>query len=262
MADVNQIAEYLITNRLRQQVVDNIPEAIYPGSEAEAYQVQERLVSRLTGKYNSRVCGYKLACTNTMAMELLGVAGPFSGRLMSHSTHSDGVALPADDFVRRVVELEFAFVMDRDVPDTAEAFSAQTIEQYIGGFIPGIEVVDHCFRDFTRVGGNALIADNAIHGASILGTPVTDWQSMDLSQHLVRLMVNDKLFSQGSGNNVLGSPLNAMAWLANHLQARGSALKSGDLVTTGTACEVYNAKADDSITADFGELGSVLVSFT
>jgi len=261
MININQSAQFLFSNRQTHSVVDNIPEALYPESMDEAYLVQARLVSLLLNQNNSTSCGYKLACTNSRVMKLLGVNGPLSGRMLSHSTHKNGATLNTDDFFRRIVELEFAFIMEKDVPTSHKPYTASTIIPYIGNFIPGLEIVDHHYTDFTKVGANALVADNAIHGASILGNGVPNWQFIDLSGHQVQLIVNNSLFSQGTGKNVLDSPLNVMAWLANHLQSRGISLKSGDLVSTGTACEIYQAEKGDKVSADFGELGSVSASF-
>ena len=262
MININKCAHFLHNNRIDHRVVENIPEDLYPQTVDEAYMVQERLVSLMKEKHGSDTVGYKLACTNQRVITLLGVDGPLSGRMLSHSTHDNDVELRSESFYRRIVELEFAFVMAHDVAVSDKPYDAASIVPFIDSFLPAIEIVDHHFVDFTRVGGNALAADNAIHGASVLGTPVSSWDSAQLAQHPVVLCVNGAPFSHGSGKNVLGSPLNAMAWLANHLQSQGKSLKSGDLITTGTACEIYNAKKNDHITADFGKLGSVSARFT
>jgi 2-oxo-3-hexenedioate decarboxylase/2-keto-4-pentenoate hydratase len=263
MSTVNQAAEYLLSARFNRETVENIPASIFPTSESAAYAIQDEIVAYLTELNHSAVCGYKLACTNKPIMELLGVEGPFSGRMMTHSTFEDGKVLAASDFVRRVVELEFVFVVESDLPDSGQNWNAESIRPWIGQFRPGIEIVDYRYADFTTVGGHALIADNAIHGVSILGTAEDQkWKSVDLVAHAVTLYVNDVVTATGSGANVLGSPLNVMAWLANHLQSRGRRLLAGDMVTTGTACDVYYAHAGDRITADFGSLGAVSTSFS
>lgn len=263
MIDIDLCAKFLLDHRSSHEVVENIPSELYPRTEEEAYQVQDRLVGCLTEEHNSSTCGYKLACTNPEIMTLLGVDGPLSGRLMTHSMHEDGTNLASDDFVLRVVELEFVFELDRDVPVTGDEYTTETILPFIGSFYPGIEIVDHRFFDFTLVGGNALISDNAIHGCSVLGKAHHDgWDEIDLANHPVDLVVNGEVRCRGSGKNVLGSPLNAMAWLSNHLQSRGLQLKAGDIVTTGTACDVYYAETGDDITGDFGKLGSVSLSFS
>jgi 2-keto-4-pentenoate hydratase len=262
MIPEHKAANFLLKHRISKETMENIPDDFYPDSETEAYAIQDVVVENLIEQNNSKTCGYKLACTNRSIMELLNVDGPLSGRIMSHSTHPEDIALVASDFVRRVVELEFVFVMENDAPEIDTPYSADTIKPLIGSFIPGIEIVDYRYDDFTKVGGNALIADNAIHGASILGKPDSVlWKEQDLSQHPVTLYINDQINAQGSGANVLGSPLNVMAWLANHLISRGNHLKTGDIVTTGTACNVYYANTGDRITADYGILGSVSLSF-
>lgn len=262
MTNIDQAAEFLFANRKDQRIVETIPDNIYPNSHTGAYLVQEKLITLLTKNFDTTTCGYKLACTNPPVMKLLGVDEPFLGRMLNHSTHANGIVLPANSFVKRIVELEFVFVMDQDVPNSVTPYTADTIKPFIEKFLPGIEIVDHRYTDFTQVGGNALIADNAIHGASIIGESDGNWQSIDFSTHEIELSVNGSTWSKGSGGNVLGSPLNVMAWLANHLQSRGTGLKAGEFITTGTACDIYNAQPGDRVTADFGELGSVSMSFT
>ena len=148
------------------------------------------------------------------------------------------------------------------LPESRAPVTAGQVKSGISAFIPAIEIVDYRYRDFTQVGGNALIADNAIHGACVLGEPEeTRWRTGDLAGHPVRLVVNGDCIETGSGANVMGSPLNALAWLANHLRESGARLEAGDVVITGTACNVYPAQAGDVISVDFGELGCVSMSF-
>ena len=106
-----------------------------------------------------------------------------------------------------------------------------------------------------------MIADNAIHGAWIVGEPYAAWRDLDLAAHEVRLIVNGQVITQGNGAAVLGHPLNVMAWLANELPKYGSALKAGDRVSTGVCTDVYGGKAGDRVRADFGVLGGVDLVF-
>jgi 2-keto-4-pentenoate hydratase len=57
----------------------------------------------------------------------------------------------------------------------------------------------------------------------------------------------------------MGNPLNALAWLANHLEARGLALKPGDVVMSGAISKMLRPEAGDTIHARFTHLGSVSV---
>jgi len=73
--------------------------------------------------------------------------------------------------------------------------------------------------------------------------------------------VNGTLLREGTGSNVLGHPLNALEWLVNNLSARGIGLRFGQYITTGVTTEVYMAERGDRITADFGPVGSVDLTF-
>ena len=75
------------------------------------------------------------------------------------------------------------------------------------------------------------------------------------------LHFDDRLVAEGTGAAVLGNPLDALTWLANHLSARGYGLKSGDAVTTGTVASIHFAEAAMRVTADFGPIGRVELRF-
>ena len=60
---------------------------------------------------------------------------------------------------------------------------------------------------------------------------------------------------------VLGSPINSLAWVANHLGARGLGLRAGDVVMTGSVSAVLRPKAGDAVRARFTRLGMVAARF-
>lgn len=49
----------------------------------------------------------------------------------------------------------------------------------------------------------------------------------------------------------MGNPLNALAWLANRLGARGHALKPGDIVMSGAISKIVRLKAEDTFVPGF-----------
>jgi 2-keto-4-pentenoate hydratase len=219
------------------------------------------LVDHLLAHYGGSLIGYKVACTNVTAQRQLNVDAPFCGRLLSAFFFESPARVESNQFFMRVVEAEFAFEMARDLPATATPRSRHEIAAAVKGVIPGIEIVDSRFDDWTTIGAPSLIADNACNAAWVKGSLLTDWQSIDLAAQAVRVTVNGKLLREGAGSNVLGHPLNALEWLVNSLSARGLGLKAGQYVTTGVTTEVYMAERGDRITADFGPAGSVDLAF-
>ena len=60
---------------------------------------------------------------------------------------------------------------------------------------------------------------------------------------------------------MMGHPLEALTWFANHLSARGLTLEKGQFVTTGSATGVIPCPAACVAEADFGPLGKVTATF-
>jgi len=242
-----------------------LPEAVRPKTPSDAYGVQDGLIDELLAHYGGSVIGYKIACTNVTAQRQLHVDAPFFGRLLSaffqESSGGRSASVETGQFFMRVVEAEFAFEMARDLPPAAAPRSREEIAGAVKGVIPGIEIVDSRFDEWTTIGAPSLIADNACNAAWVKGSLLADWRGIDLAKQAVTVTVNGKVLRQGSGANVLGHPLNALEWLVNNLSARGLGLKAGQYITTGVTTEVYMAERGDRVTADFGPVGSVDLTF-
>ncbi|MHC4459023.1 MAG: hypothetical protein ACYS0I_18435, partial [Planctomycetota bacterium] len=83
MDQISKAAEFIADLRFALRQEPQIPETLRPDNPASGYAVQEGVVDRLLKKYGGRVVGYKVACTNKLAQELLGTNTPFYGRLLS-----------------------------------------------------------------------------------------------------------------------------------------------------------------------------------
>jgi 2-keto-4-pentenoate hydratase len=258
---VTTAPDLLAQARITHKRLPELPASTRPQTPDEAYVVQDGLVDRLLAHYGGSVIGYKIACTNVTAQRQLNVDAPFAGRLLSAFFFETPARVESAPFFMRVVEAEFAFEMARDLPPGPLPHSRQEIAAAVKGVLPGIEIVDSRFDDWTTIGVPSLIADNACNAAWVKGRLSADWQAVDLAAQAVRVTVNGKLLREGNGGNVLGHPLNALEWLVHNLNARGLSLKAGQFVTTGVTTEVYMAERGDRITADFGPVGSVDLEF-
>jgi 2-keto-4-pentenoate hydratase len=230
-------------------------------SPDDGYVVQDMVVAGLLAAPGGRPVGWKIGCTNASAQRLLGLDGPFFGRLLSPFVHQSPATLPAGDFNMRCIEAEFAFRLGEDLPAGGAPYDRERVAGAVAAVLPAIEIVDTRFRDWQRVGAGWLIADNASAGHWVRGAEVADWRRFELADHRVDLRLGAAPIRRGSGAAVLGHPLAALTWLANALAARGRGLLAGELVTTGTSIDVYFANAGDALEADFGALGRVSLRF-
>jgi 2-oxo-3-hexenedioate decarboxylase/2-keto-4-pentenoate hydratase len=262
MDKVSKAAEFIAQLRFALKQEPDIPDDIRPADPVSGYAVQEELVKRLLSKNTGHIAGYKVACTNKLAQELLGVDTPFYGRLLSYRVYRSPAHLNPGDFSMRCIEAEFAFEMAEDLPRENAPYSVDRVTAAVSAVLPAIEIVDTRYTDWTKVSAPSLIADNGCNGAWVMGDPCRQWQQFDLQTHPVDLIVNGQPRLRGFGSEVLGHPLNSLTWLANALCEQAKFLKAGDLISTGVCTNIYLAEPGDALVADFGELGRVALNFT
>ncbi len=255
-----EAAATLLDMRRAFRTEPDLPPGQRPSDLADAYAIQARVVEGLLPSGRQAI-GYKCACTSRIAQEALRIDRPVFGRLMEHTTSESGVVLAADDFTHRVIEAEFGIRVASDVAPAPGGHSATSIAPYVEAVIPAIEIVDYRYADWS-VGALSIAADNAIHGWWIHGDAVTQWAEHDLATVDVTVTCDGGVVTSGTGANVLGHPLNVLAWLADELPRFGRQLRAGDLVTTGVVTDVFEAAAGQSVEAVFDGLGSVSVSFS
>ncbi len=243
-------------------VIDGLPASLRPGSRAEGYAIQARLMAHS----KKPLFGWKIAATSIAGQKHLKVDGPMVGRILAERLVPNGSEVDLGSNRMRVAEAEFAFRMGSDLPPRGADYAQPEVLAAIETLHPAIEVPDSRFADFTAVGAPQLIADNACAHLYMLGSAVkSDWRQLDLAAHKVIGSIAGRrgrhLRHDGTGANVLGGPLNAMTWIANELSRIGAGLKAGEIVTTGTCIVPLPLHEGDVALADFGSLGRVSLSF-
>jgi 2-keto-4-pentenoate hydratase len=196
------------------------------------------------------VRGWKIGVTNDAARRLLGIPDPVAGRLYAPFCQTSPGSFSADEFSMRALEPEIAFTIAEDV-------TAPCREVPFASAHPALEIPDTRWKDWTRIGPPGFVADNSAAGRFVLG-PARDWPG----RVPAKLVINGKVAAEGGSELVMGDPLNALVWLANHLLERGLHLKRGDIVTTGTCTPIKQAQRGDHVVAEFDGFGSAEVRFT
>lgn len=238
-------------------LLDTFPGGRVPPSPADGYAIQHAMV-RASGL---GAVGWKIGATNRAAQQMLSLLGPVSGRLLAPFCFDSPARLPASDFTIRALEPEIAFRLAADLPPRDTPYGAAQVAAAVASAHPALEIPDTRLRDWDTLGASAFIADNSAAGRFVLGPAVGDWRERDLAAIAARLVINGATVATGSGADVLGGPLLALAWLANHLPTCGEHLRAGDLVTTGTCTPIRRAAPGDYVIADFGDFGSASAHF-
>ena len=223
----------------------------------DAYAIQRINTERHLAA-GRRVVGCKIGLTSVAVQKQLGVDQPDFGLLFDDMGYGDGEPIPASILTQPKIEAEIAFVIGRDLSvDNPGQLDVINAIEYA---LPALEIVGSRVADW-NIRITDTIADNASSSAYVIGnTPKT------LAEFDVRLcgMVMERRgepVSVGAGAACLGSPINAVVWLARTMAAVGTPLRAGDLVLSGALGPMVAVAPGDIFETRINGLGSVRAVF-
>ena len=201
-----------------------------------------------------RIAGRKVGLTAEAVQRQFGVHQPDYGVLFDDMVLPDGSVVARNSLLQPKIEGEVALVMGRDLDNPrANLFDVLAAAAYA---LPAIEIVDSRIADW-KITIADTIADNASAAFIVLGTEARSLAGLDLFTCGMILQSDGKIVSTGVGAACLGNPLNAAAWLARTLSARGEPLRSGDIIMTGALGPMVSLQGARQVRLSIGGLGSV-----
>jgi 2-keto-4-pentenoate hydratase len=244
--------------RQRREQVAPLPPGIAPRTEAEGATVQHALAHRAKA---TPLGGFKIGATAKRMQAYLGLSGPAAGFMATGNILRSGAAVRFADFVRPGVECELAVRLARDLPPGP--CTADEAAGAVGDLMAGIELVENRYGELLELGVPTLIADQVYHAAAVLGEPgAQDWRSLDIGTLRGRLVVDGHVRDEGVGADLMGDPMNCLAWLAgSSVAAAFGGLKAGQVVMLGSVTPPVWLTGPASVTVEFAALPPVQVRF-
>ncbi len=223
----------------------------------DAYRIQQRMVARRIEK-GERVVGKKIGVTSVAVMNMLGVDQPDFGYMLDGMIHGDGAAIDAASLIAPKAEGEIAFVLKTDL--MGPGVSAADVLAATEGVMACFEIVDSRITDW-KIKIADTVADNASCGVFVLGDRMVDPRALDLRTCGMVLEKNGEVVATGAGAATMGSPVNAVVWLANTLGRLGIGLKAGEVILSGALGAMVPVKAGDNLRVAIGGIGGCAVRF-
>lgn len=263
---VNDAAGLLARHRVgaiadRPQL-DGLPSTCRPDTLDDAYAIQKATRRLLEAGSSGRQIGWKIGCTTPVMQDYLNIPHPCAGTLYANRFHRNAARLKHGDHHQLGLECEIAVTLRSDlIPAAKLPFDKTRVSSAIGWVMASIEIVEHRFADFTTVGTATLVADDFFSVGCIVGTPVDAADVADLAALEGGFKIDGKAASErGTGAAILGDPLEALAWLANHAADRGTPLRGGQTITLGSLVKTIYPEPGMVIETGIGGLPGARVS--
>ena len=254
---LDTLAHELYTALIHRQSVTPLTDRHPELSIEQAYSIQQRLNALRLANGHCAV-GRKIGVTSAVVMSMLKVHQPDFGLLTDAMHHQDGAQILTSQFIQPKIETEIAFRLRRDL--VGENLSTEDVLEATETVMTSFEVVDSRVRDW-KIKIQDTVADNASCGVYVLGRTEVDPRQVDLLNCAMTMHKNGSVVATGKGSATMGSPLIAVAWLANTQNRLGAPLRAGEIILSGALGAMIPIQAGDSFHAQIEGLGTCSVRF-
>ena len=238
----------LLAARRDNRPLDTLPPAAQPADKADAYAIQTE-VARCIGP----VTAWKVGASAPDAE-------PSSAPIHAETLFFDTGTLPAAMFRVIGIEAEIVYRLKSDLPARDEPWTREEVLAAVGSVHPAFEICDSRFAAYGSQGPLASLADQANHGALIVGAATADWRRIDPVTQPLTLDIDGERRIDVVGGNKAGDPIRLLAWLANVGARPFGGLHAGDTVTTGSCTGTIFIQPGSRAVADFPGLGRIALT--
>jgi len=248
---LRQAAEILLDARRSRQPIQELPEHLRPTNLAEAYRLQDILISTL-----GPVGGWKIGAPSPVAEPLCSPMPLLGGFAQDNATL-------APTFSRyRGSEAEIAFLLGKDLPVRNHPYTREEVAAAIASAHPAIEILEPAFDNPDLVDRFSVIGDLQSNGGFAHGPAISNWRDIDFAQETATIIVDGAVRVEAKAGNPAGTDLlRLVTWLANDGQYRTGGLSSGDWITTGSWTGKVLASPGSEVIARFTSFGDVRIYF-
>jgi len=226
----------------------DLPAALRPCNAAQAYAVQDAVV-----RERGEIAGWKVGAASPQA---LPARAALTRDSVAVAPTGQAVHLPAAGFAVMGVEAELVYELGADLPERTAPYSPAEVLAAMASVRAAIEVCDTRFAAWAQQGEFSRLADQACHGALVVGSGPADVAAVQPLVQPVHLSVNGTVAVQHAAwGNPAGDPLRLLVWLANEGARSLGGLRAGQWVTTGSCTGTVLVAPGTVVVADFPGLG-------
>jgi 2-keto-4-pentenoate hydratase len=188
------------------------------------------------------VRAYAIAATSVTSRRALGLAEPLFRGVPNSNFHGEHQPLPAA-WSAPQVQSGIAFMLGADL--AGPQVTAADVVRTVDFVLPALEISDGWTAD-------AANAESAV----VLGSRPSRLVDAELRLAGCLLYRNGELAETGAGGVMAGSPVNALAWLANQAAASDFALSARTVVVVCSMTKAVAMAPGDTAQVSIAQLGT------
>ncbi|MDE2134328.1 MAG: 2-keto-4-pentenoate hydratase [Alphaproteobacteria bacterium] len=254
-APANRIAQRFAAARLNATALDDYPGPI-PPDLASAYECQEAAIAL----WPDAIAGWKIGRIPPAYEQRLGqarLAGPIFRREVLTAAKDKTVEFGVFVGGFAAVEAEYIYEIAKDAPAGQLRWSLNDAAAIAGRMFVGIETAGSPLAAINNLGPTVVVSDFGNNAGLILGPEVPGWRDRSSAALTCETFIQGKSVGQGAAANVLGGPLGALQFVAEHCAGRGRPLKAGMLISTGAATGIHDIVLGQKVRVEFKGIATI-----
>ena len=244
-------AQFLLAARKRGTPGPRIPAEFRPKNEDDALAIQ----ARVTALVGQPIGGYKCSLpTGPRPVFMAPIYASTISNTLPYAVRGKGATA--------LIEPEIAFVMARDLPKRANAYSEDEIRDAIKEARLVLEVLGSRYSDPGSATFPEVLAEGIRNQGLLVGPVLRDPWSQELEELPITISTGTRVLATYKGRHEDRHPAPPLYWLANYLAMAGTPLAAGMIVTTGSYCGAIDVPLDTPLTFTYGDLGTLQATLT
>jgi len=224
----------------------------------DSYAVQNEWRRRAVAS-GRRMVGRKIGLTSKVMQVATGITEPDYGAIFDDMVFGSGAVIEHSRFSNVRIEVELAFKLGKPLKGPGVTiFDVLDATDYV---VPALEILSSRIEMAGRTIVDT-ISDNAAMGAMVYGGNPVAPDAVDLRWISALLYRNETIEESGVAAAVLNHPAMGVVWLANKLAQHGDSLQAGELILAGSFTRPMWVEVGDTVTCDYGELGTLTCRFS
>lgn len=246
-AGLEATANALVEARMTNAVLARYPGAM-PSDLAAGYAIQEHAI----GIAGQSIGGWKVGRVPADQIGELGIdrlAGPIMADRIFTASGDEPVMPLLDGFAAAEGEI---LVRMATIPEQWD--SVDDLAHHAAEIRLGIEIASSPFQGINAHGAAVTVSDFGNNHGLVLGPIIDGWTAIDWRHRQMTLTIDDVLAGEATLAAMLDGPFGAVAFLIEHLRARGRQLGPDDWISTGAVTGVHPVAAGSRVEVTFGDL--------
>lgn len=255
--NIEEAAHRLLEAEKMKQPIQPLTDLYTDITLSKAYHTQLAIIAEKVNA-GAKIVGKKIGATSRAIQQMFGVTQPDYGHLLDDMLYVDGDTVPLDRYIQPKAEFEIAFVLKEDL--VGPHVTVIDVVHSVDYIVPAMEIIDSRIENW-NIKFEDTVADNGSAASAVIGNNFSKLDGIDLTHIGMAVYRNGELLATGTGAEVLGNPLHAVAWLANAIAKFGVTLKKGEIILAGALTKAVDIEDGDTYAVEFAHVGAVEATF-